>query len=225
MIGLGIIVGGRAKKPLTVALVTVALVGGRSTARIADYQPPSRSTTERIVEQSGVEIALDPFVETDRTEEYFALDATGEGIAILHVRITNKTSDRTFLVEKKNVQLLPSGNLQGPTGSDKKIERSQTGATTAAWVGTAGLLVSPIAGISLVLAGSALASKSSEIQRNMTSKEMADATLSPGKSMEGFIYFAPVEKDQDWSRGTTARVGLTDTTSQQMLTLNVALSR
>lgn len=207
-------------KPLfTIAFVTATLVSGCSTARIADYQPRSRSVTERIVEQSGVEIGLDPFVETDRTEEYFALDATAEGIAILHVRITNKTSDRTFLVEKKNVQLLPSGSPQGPTGSDKKIERSK--AQTAETISTIGT----VTGLAFVMAGMVLTSKSSEIQRNLTSKEMADATLPPGRSMEGFIYFSPVEKGKDWTRGTAARIGLTDTEAQQVLTVDVALSR
>jgi hypothetical protein len=197
------------------------LLAGCSTDRITDYQPAAPSISERTAQESGVEVGLDPFVESGRTKEYFDMDAVGDGIAILHVRVANKTADQTFLVEKENFELLPNGAVGGLTGDAKGIKRSQSGGTTTELIGA---FNPSLAGSVLLLAGLASVSKSTEIQRNFTSKEMADATLSPGKSMEGFIYFAPVNKGEDWTRTAAVKINLTDTKTRQVVELNIPLS-
>jgi hypothetical protein len=195
---------------------------GCSTERIADYQPGTPSISERTVENMGVQVALDPFVEHDRTEKYFDIDAVAEGIAILHVRIANKTADQTFLIEKDDFQLLPDGIGGGSTTADgQKIERSQAAGTA---VEITGAVLSGLGGSALFLGGLASVSLSTEIQRNFTAKEMADATLSPGKCMDGFIYFSPVKEGEDWSRTAAATIHLTETKTGHVLQLNVPFS-
>lgn len=196
---------------------------GCSTPRIHDYQPASPSTTERTAEVSGVEVALDPFVESARTKKYFDVDAIGDGIAILHVRVTNKTPDQTFLVEKKDFQLIPETSAGNVTGDGKKIERSRAAGTALEISAVATVALAPIGGSILLLSGIAADSKSTEVQRNFTSKEMGDATLPPGQSMEGFIYFTPVAKGKDWSRTAAVMINLTETKTRQMITLNIPL--
>jgi len=114
------------------------LLSGCSTDRITDYQPATPSISEHTAQASGVVVALDLFVEGGRTKEYFDIDAVAEGIAILHVRVANKTADQTFLVEKKDFQLLPAG-AAGLTGDGQKIERSVTAGTTLEIVGAGSL--------------------------------------------------------------------------------------
>jgi len=179
---------------------------------------------KRQAQQSGVEVALDPFVESARTKQYFDIDAVAEGIAILHIRVTNKTADQTFLVEKKDFQLLPGGTAGGLTGNGNKIERSHATADTLNTVGAVGVAVEGIGLIGVGLIGLGMESKFNEIQRNFTGKEMADATLSPGQSMEGFVYFMPVKKDEDWTRAATVKVNLTETKTQQTIALSIPLS-
>jgi hypothetical protein len=198
----------------------LVFLAGCSTERITDYQPASPSISERAVQQSGVEVALDPFVDRERTDKYFKIDAVAEGIAILHVRLQNKTADKTFLVEKKDFHLFPEGSAGGAMGDDKKIERSQTAGTTVEVIGAVTL-----AGVdALYLAGLASVSQSTEVQRNFTAKEMADATLPPGKSMEGFIYFTPVKEGVDWTRTAAVKINLTETITRQVIELNIPLS-
>ncbi len=163
-------------------------------------------------------MVLDPFVESERTQAYFKINAIDDGIAILHVRVTNKTADQTFLVEKKDFQLSTNGVVSGLTGDGKKIERSEAGGDAVAWVGAAG------GGLVMVFAGVAMLSHSTEIQRNFIDKEMGDGTLSPGRSMEGFIYFTPVTKGKDWSRTAAVKVKLTETTTKKLIEINVPLS-
>ena len=206
---------------ITVFASLLILLAGCTTPPITEYQPAVPPRSERTIQQSGVEVALDPFVESARTKQYFDIDAIADGIGILHARVANKTADQTFLVEKKHFQLLASGAAGGWTGDGKKLERDQSAGTATEW---AGAVTGGLGGAGLMLAGLALTSKATEIQRNFTSKEMGDQTLSPGQSMQGFVYFAPVAKGQDWTRTAVVKIDLTETKTQQTITLQIPLS-
>ena len=198
------------------------ILAGCTTARIADYQPAVfPSTSERTAQASGVDVALDPFVEKERTEKFFDMDAVGQGIAILHVRVTNKTADQTFLVKKENVQLVRNG-AGGLTGGGERTASSQASANT---IGITGAVLSGLGGVGLLSAGAAMVSHSTEVQRNLTSKEMGDQSLSPGESMEGFIYFTPVKTGEDWASAAAVKIQLVDTKTHQPVELTVPLSR
>jgi hypothetical protein len=205
------------KHSIVIASVCLPIVlTGCATERIADYAPPT-ATHEYIAQQSGVEVAVDPFVEPVRTEEYFGMNAVANGIAILHVRVVNKTADQTFLIEKKDFQLLSGdpGDLRA-VGSEFEHAEKAGGALEASGF----VSLNPL----LMLPGAAIVSRSSEIQRNFTGKEMGDQTLSPGQSMEGFIYFKLAKKGEDWTRAASVGITLTETKTQQPIQLNVPLS-
>jgi hypothetical protein len=94
---------------LATGSLLLALTGCAS-SKITEYHPPTSAATERVAEKFGAEVGVDPFVEKERTEKYFDLNAVGSGIAILHVHVTNKTADKTLLVEKKDFRLMPVAN-------------------------------------------------------------------------------------------------------------------
>ena len=201
------------KQFIIVALCALVLLPtGCGTNPIKPYQPASPSVNERTAQESGVEVALDPFVENERTQKYFDINAVANGIAILHVSVTNRTTNQTFLVEKNDFQLVRSGAAGGLTGDGKKIERSTAAANAVAWTFSANMLAG------------GMVSHSTEIQRNFTSKEMGNASLSPGESMEGFIYFTPVSHGEDWTRNTFVKINLTETRTQQVVEFNIPLS-
>ena len=96
-------------------LTCLILLTGCVTPKIPDYHPTATSSTDRVVQQSGVEIAVDPFVESERTKQYFDLDAVADGIAILQVRVNNQTTNQTFFVRKKDFQLCSDKDAKGMT--------------------------------------------------------------------------------------------------------------
>jgi len=210
------------KRPTITAFgALLVFLTGCGTTRIREYQPASPSVSERTAQESGVTVALDPFVEKARTEKYFDINAVANGIAILHVRVANRTTDRTFLVKKEGFQLVRDG-AGGLTGDGKKIERSQA---TGDALGVTGAVLSGLGGSGLLLVGSAIVSHATEVQRNFTSKEMGDQTLSPGESMEGFIYFAPLKHGEDWTRTAAVKARMADTKTRQFIEFNVPLAQ
>jgi hypothetical protein len=188
-------------------------IAGCGTTTITDYKPAAPAASEKTAQQSGVEVAVDPFVDNGRTETYFDLDALANGIAILHVRVLNQSAGQTFLVEKENFKLITDGTGTGLSGNGQKIEQPKLG----------GEILTGMGGVT-ALAGLAMLSRATEIQRNLIAKELPDQTLSPGQSMEGFIYFTPVEKGKDWSHTATLKVGMTETKSHQVIELSIPFS-
>ena len=82
------------------------------------------------------------------------------------------------------------------------------------------MVVSP----AVFVAMAANASKSTEIQRNYASKEMGDETLSPGKSLEGFVYFNPIPKGLDWSLTSVVKATFTEIHTHQATVLTIPLA-
>lgn len=203
------------------ALLASGICGGIgcATSKTASYQATAPSATARTVTESGLEVTLDPFIEKARSEQYFRIDAVSEGLAILHVRVTNRTSDKTLLLEKKNVRLVPRGESAARAAVEKKIDRSTGGAERAEMVGTLAL------SLPLRFAAGAVVSRAAEIRRNFVEKEFQDQTLGPGQSAEGFIYFTPVTKGLDWSAGAAIGLSLVETKTRNPIQLTVPLSR
>ena len=201
---------------LILVLATV-FTNGCATARKPDYHPDTSSASVRVARQAGVEVALDPFTDAARTKPYFGIDAVNDGIAICHVQVSNLTSDKTFLIEKKHFQLILPGAISGQAIAEGEIDRSTAAGEAVALTGAS------LGSFPMLFAGAALISQSTEIRRNFVSKEMPDQTLPSGQSMQGFIYYRPVAKKVDWTRGSTMKIVLTDTTTLQTTEMTIPL--
>ena len=201
-----------------ILMLTATILAGCGTDRLPDYNSSPRTAaapTVRTGRESGMEAALDPFVEPSRTKQYFGINAAAEGIGIVFARISNHTTNQTFLVQKANFHLIPAGAASGQNAETKTIERDKDTGMVMEMVGAGGLMG---------LAGASMVAHAAEAQRNFVSKEMPDQTLAPGESMEGFIYYTPVPTAGSWARGARMKINLTDTKSRETLSLTVPLS-
>jgi hypothetical protein len=204
--------------------VSVMVLAGCTTPRIPDYPNATPTATEVIRQQSGVEVALDPFVENDRTQKYFDINARDNGIAILHVRLLNKAAEQTFLLQKTNIWLIPTDSGAALAGDRQREASSKAGENNELTAVVLYGVGSEVFGVTFLLAGMAQASHSEEIQRNLISKELPDQSLSPGQSNAGFIFFKPVKKGEDWSRTASVKMTLIETKTQQPVTLTIPLA-
>ncbi|MGO9246671.1 MAG: hypothetical protein ACLPT4_04210 [Verrucomicrobiia bacterium] len=212
-------------------LLLSTLLCGCSTPRLTDFHPDATASTVRIGREAGVEIALDPFVEPQRTRQFFGIDAVANGIGIVFARISNNTTDQILLVEKKDFQFHFAGVSSGQNadiGTSERYgaaaQRDRDAAATARsseYDNVVGAITAenptPVALIDLA--------KATEVQRNLLGKEMPDQTLAPGQSMEGFIYYRIAPNEREWFRGATMRINLTDTTSHEPVSLTIPLSQ
>jgi len=163
------------------------------------------STSAHELNVEGIRVTLDPFVQAERSKTYFGINGISDGIGILFVKVENSSKDKFVTVTKKDVHLITAGSSMDRNADGKQLDRSTAGGEVLALTG----------GIGPILAGLAMVSKATEIRRNFVAKELADQSLSPGESVEGFVYFSPVAKGKDWSKGARIRVDLFDTKTKQ----------
>jgi len=110
----------------TIALGAVSLIVGLcgcNTEKLPDFHPDATATTVQIKREAGMEIALEPFFDPQRTRQFFGINAVAEGVGIMFVRISNNTSNQIFLVEKKNFQFLLPGVFSGQNPDTNTSER------------------------------------------------------------------------------------------------------
>lgn len=195
-------------------MVLLLSLGGCATPQSMDYPQGVSSGAEHIGRTKGAEITVDPFVDDARTKRYFGVAANDEGIAILHVRVVNNTTDQTLLVKKDHFHLL----LQGDRVSARNLEKPDE--TSGFQQVLDGLSI----GGGMGLAAAARISHATQVQMNFTSKELGDQTLSPGQSAEGFIYFGPIKQGEDWTRGTVVQVKLLPTRNENPVEVKISLT-
>jgi hypothetical protein len=201
------------------AAAMLTLLCGCSSGRKPDYHQTVASPTEHRMQEAGLDVGIDPFVDNQRSREYFGVNSVSDGIAILHVRIRNESPDQTFLVEKKNFHLTLRNTAGDRTADGKGIDRNSGGGEAVAWLGAAG------GSLPLLFVGASMVASATEVQRNFVGKEMPDQTLAPGQDMEGFIYYNLVPKGKDWSDGAIVTIDLPKTATQQSAKLSIALSK
>jgi hypothetical protein len=169
-------------------------------------------------EGDGVIVSLEPFADKARCETYFALNAPAAGIAILHLRVENRSTDSTWILRKSQCKLLLAGS--GSSLNDASTARSTASGEALAITGAAlmGLGSTPL----LIGLGSHQVKQASTVQRNFTEKELRDMSLSPGQMTEGFVYYAMPKKNTSFQG--TVQLSLVKTQNQQTNTVQIPLS-
>jgi len=174
--------------PFTIFLRKLAPVAlaflftGCGTLKIPQYAGNQEaSATAQTLQAEDLRVTVDPFLEKARVREYFKQAPLEGGVVIFHLQARNDNPLHSFHVQKQNFRLvLPQGNELGAAG------RIDTG--TAA--GEASVLVGASLGSVVgMFAGAKVLSDEMFVRKNLVDKEMPDQTLSPGRSMEGFVYY------------------------------------
>jgi hypothetical protein len=201
------------KTIVSLAVSAVLFVGCATPPKT--YHESAPSNTARVLQNNGVQISVDPFVDSQRSKQYFGINAVSDGIAVLHIQIVNASPDKTLLIEKKNFHLILADATEA--AGAQKIVRGDSGDPV--------LALAAITGGSLFFASIAggMSEQSAQIQRNFINQELPDQTLAPGAKMEGFVYYKPVKKGLDWGKGGHVNLDLTDTGTQQIEHLSISL--
>ncbi len=205
-----------------VSLALAGLVGCGTPDRLPEYSSAARAgspvgSAVKTVEGEGVLVSLEPFADKARCETYFALNAPAAGIAILHLRVENRSPDTTWLLRKAHCKLSLSG-ADSPLG-DASTSRSTASGEALAITGAAlmGLGSTPI----LIGLGSHQVKHATTVQRNFTEKELPDKTLSPGQATEGFVYYQMPKKNVPFHG--TLQVSLVNTRNEHNNTLQIPI--
>jgi hypothetical protein len=128
---------------------------------------------------AGLSIGVQPVEDPKDQETYFRAELKAKGFVPVFVVIQNEASEGSFLFDKTKVTYGPA---------DSTLSTPKTGSRGADAFAAAAI---PFVGIFAV---PKIISNAAEVQHNLLKKEVQSTTLSPGKSLHGFLYI-PVPKD------------------------------
>jgi len=202
-------------------LISIFLFSGCAMTKIPEYNSAANPAARSLASQQGTDlrVAVDPFFEKARSEEYFHVNAFADGIAILHVAVENTSPASTYLLKKEDFKLLLSGS-DSSNSPKQGVDRGTAAGEAVALTGAA--LVS----FPMVFAGGKLISDATVVRNNFTSKELHSQTLSPGESAAGFIYFQLNQKQKAGFSGTLSLAfSNSQTQSNQVIQIPVNYER
>jgi hypothetical protein len=196
------------------ATVLLALAGaGCGTMKIPSYtEGPSKHAQSR--EAQGLEVTADPFTDKERADKYFKCNPADRGLAIVHVRAENKSTNVTWLVNEENMHLtgLPACT---ETNAHDQVIRSDYSGAKALMGATLFLEIVFFPSVIPMAANTSKAfSDAAVTEKNFVDKEWRNQTLSPGEKAEGFIYFN-FGKKTDWGSSAAVRIDCLDTGNSQ----------
>ena len=153
--------------------------------KFPDYPTHRASDCAVKAERAGLLIGIQPMEDRNEQKYYFNTELTPKGFVPVYMVLENSSSGDSFLFDKTTVKY----GLAGPGGPrPKTLSVGNIAAVDS--IALAANLMLPLAGAIFAFA---VFSKANDVQRNILRNEVQSKTLSPGISMNGFLY-VPVPK-------------------------------
>ena len=182
-------------RSLASILIATFAFAGCATMRIQEYPKTPVTSYSKAMTKNDLCIAIRPMTEKKELEQYFGTDLSALKIVPIHIVAENRSPSSSFVLSKDNMSL-QNNRIQS---SLKQGDRTGTGDTSG---GEAAVLIGSVIGSPLLIfLGGKEISDAEVIKRNLVAKELQTRTVSPGKSVDGFVYFKLPEESGpggDW---------------------------
>lgn len=178
------------KKSACAFLICILLFQACSTLKVQDYPKGTTTSTAKAITLKNLSIATKPITDKDELDNYFGTNLLELGIVPIYVISENKSSEASFVISKDGVLLKSTAN--DITQGVKTDDQSATGKTLGI-VGASSFILTPVGGLfvglPMIYYGSKLKSDAVIIKQNIVKKQLQTRTVSPGKTVDGFVYF------------------------------------
>jgi hypothetical protein len=172
---------------------------GCSTMQLPDYPQASANSHKNSTTKNDLCIGLRAMTDPRDLEQYFGTDLSARNVLPVYVVAENKNASSSFVVSQEHISLQHNATKDTVRQGDYTVTGKSSGGAAAAMMGAGGLLVVPLIAAPvlpvLIVGGAKAMSNASVVKRNLASKGLWTRTVSPGKSVDGFVYFNLPEKN------------------------------
>ncbi len=182
-------------------IILIQIVAGCATMKIPDFPKVSVDAYSNIIAKDSLYISARAITEKAELEKYFGTDLSVHNIVPVHLVVENKNDSSSFILMKDQISfnhirqkdtMLTGGQVDGKS----------SGGETAVVGGAVSFVLAPVVLVPvlapvLIFSGFKAMSDSDAIKHNFIVKEFQARTISPGKSIDGFVYFT-FPKDNDF---------------------------
>ena len=187
----------------TVCVLAIVLsIGGcvsKKVGSLTQYDPPHDISNSQ--ERNRLTVAVEPWYEANRIKEHFGTNLLRSNVLPVFLKIQNDNPSGSYILLKDDCYLT---DKEGASEIDKLRNEGKSPETgskqmSAGFLLTAGSVILPAlgaVGIPLVLEGGRQSANASIIIHNLKLNELQTATIRPGSSHQGFLYFQLPQEDR-----------------------------
>jgi hypothetical protein len=155
--------------------------------QLPDYQSQPFNQYQHSQVNDGLAVAIHPIANKEESKKYFGVDLLSNNVLAVHVVAENRSSSSSFILSKDQFSMRIGRSEKISASSPNKVG-SGAGAKRMHIAGAA------LGSLPLLMVGGKMSSNASIIKHNFAVKELQKQILSPGETVEGFVYFQLPEK-------------------------------
>lgn len=177
---------------LIVVLVALLAAPGCASYTPSSAPVPVTSAMPVCMLEGTMSVGVDPYTQKERQKSCFDGDLNGAGVIPIQVSIINKGENPVLFRNSDALLILADGTQMTPASASAAAAKmeSNAGVVAAAFgFGLVGALVASSA------EDKARAARLEDFKR----KEIKESKLAPGQSVNGFLYFIPIEGTKPFS--------------------------
>jgi len=215
------IVLGRWKLLLSACLFSLGL-SGCATMEIPDYPKVPVATYKNMTTIDGLHISAQAMTDKAELNKYFGTDLSVHNVVPIHLIAENKNLSTSFIIAKDKMSFRHRSTTDSLTTGGRVDGKSVKGEVLTIG-GAVSLVAVPILAPALIFSGFKEISNAAVVKHNFAAKELQARTLSPGKSIDGFVYFTFPEGSgsvQNWQLLVQVNNLSSKKTQEFVLTLN-----
>jgi len=174
---------------LLLIILSAILFSGCATMHIPDYPDTHVNDYNNRQVKDDLHLSAQVLTGKNNITKYFGTDLSEQNILTIHILAENKNSTSSFVIDKDQISLKNKNQKDNLSRSKQVVDGESTGGEVATVVGFTSILVAPVLMPVLVFPGFKAISNAEVIEHNLKVKELQTRTISPGKAINGFVYF------------------------------------
>jgi hypothetical protein len=167
-------------------------VMGCAAIKLSPYQSKPFSSFTNTIPQDDLHVAIQPMTDKAEQEKYFGRDLTGVGILPVYIIAQNRHPSKSFVLNS-DIITLQNKTTKAACPKPLKTDAADTsGGEMMIVIGSCSLILIPIGFVLfLVLTqnGNKAIADATVIHHGLVVNGLYTRTISPGKSVAGFVYF------------------------------------
>lgn len=173
---------------LPTILLTLVLTNC-ATMAIPDYPKTPVDTYKNMTIKENLHLSAQAMTDKADLKKYFGTDLSAHNIVPIHLIAENKSHSSSFIVAKDRMSFKHRSQTD-TLATGGRVDGKSPGGEALAIGGGVSLIVVPVLTPVLLFSGFKAISNAAVVKHNFAAKELQARTISPGKSINGFVYFS-----------------------------------
>ncbi len=175
-----------------------AQIAGCTPMQLARYEAGNLSNYNHSKINSGLHVVVQPITDKDEQDKYFGRELTEKGVLAVYIHAENKNPTNSFVLSSDKIALVNLTSKESMEKAKKEDAADPAVGRTLAMVSViaiwfSGLILVPLAAVGACI-GNQMMVNAAMVQYGVASSDLFTRTVSPGKSVEGFVFFKIPDK-------------------------------